>query len=258
MSEREHIDPAAAMLARALDATDPGRIAAEQHAKTCSTCRGLLGEGAAVIAAIDSLPRPAPAADVLARVRASVHSESRRASRLGWAIGAAAIVGWFALAARAASGANTPQLATSVGVMALSVVAAALSARGSGSAARRSLGILVAGLAALVVLRGDTAGDGWGLSIGVKCIAFELAGAGLTLGSAVTLARRGLIGGLRGREFATISAAGALAVDAALHLCCAADATLAHLTAFHVAGVLAAALLGAVAGPRLAHGASVV
>lgn len=258
MTMSQHIDPAAATLARALDATDPERIRAEQHAQSCSACAGLLREAAAVIGAIDSLSRPAPAAaEVLARVRAKVLSENQRAVRLAWGIGGAAFVGWVALAASAAPSANTPQLAASVGVMALSVVAAAIAAMGSASAARRSLGLIAAGLATLVALRADTGGDGWGVSIGVKCLAFELAGAGLTLGLALALVRRGFID-LRASALATIAAAGALAVDAALHLCCAADSTLAHLTAFHVAGVLAAALLGAMAGPRLARGASVV
>jgi len=253
----QHIDPATAMLARALDATDPERITAEQHAQTCSACKGLLGEAAAVIGAIDSLPQPAPAAELLARVRARVLSENQRAIRLGWAIGGAALVGWFALAARAVLGASTPQLVASVGVMALGVVAACIAAMGRASAARRSFGLIAAGLVTLLVLRTDTGGDGWGVSIGVKCLAFELAGAGLTLGTAIALARRGFIS-VRANDLAMIAASGALAVDAALHLCCAADSTLWHLTAFHVAGVLAAALLGAMAGPRLAHGASVV
>jgi hypothetical protein len=91
-------------------------------------------------------------------------------------------------------------------------------------------------------------------ALGVECAATELCGAAVVV-AAGWLALRGGTTSLGAWAAASSAAAGAVAVAAALQLTCPARGALAHLLAFHVAGVLVAAaaaamLLRAACGAR--------
>jgi hypothetical protein len=144
------------------------------------------------------------------------------------------------VAARSHSGSPRDWIAGAV--LALAAVGlAALSPRGGGVAAAA---VVVSALFAV-------AGRGPGplaLDEGLMCLATELAAAAVPLLAAVALARRGRLAGAG--HLAAVAAAGALAGQAALEITCHAGHASAHLLAFHVGGVFAAALLGALAGLR--------
>jgi branched-subunit amino acid transport protein len=99
------------------------------------------------------------------------------------------------------------------------------------------------------------AGEGMSAGIGVRCALFEVAVALAPLGASAYLA---LAGGPRGAlTFAAVGAAGGLAGHAALHVHCPVHSAYPHLLAFHLGGVVLAALLGAALSrlPGLGQGA---
>jgi hypothetical protein len=90
------------------------------------------------------------------------------------------------------------------------------------------------------------------LRVGVECTLLELFAAALPW-----VAFRRVAGPWRSRSAASaVAAAGALSGHAALHLTCPIAHADAHLLVFHFGGVVLAALIGALATPRLKTAAS--
>jgi len=227
---------------------DPERDAAFAHARGCAACAAALREGERLVALIDALPPdPALSGAGWRRAAAPVLEDLPQAPPrvvLPAAALAAALVA--TAAARVHSGAPGDWVAAA----ALAVAAAAIAAF-----AARGLPSLAAAVVASLAFAVAGAGAGpLTAEEGVRCLATELATAAVPLVAALALSRRG--GGVGAARLAAAAAAGALAGQAALEVGCHAPKTFAHLLAFHVGGVLAAAAAGALAGARVAARAS--
>jgi hypothetical protein len=125
---------------------------------------------------------------------------------------------------------------------ALAVAALAVAAM----AGRFAVGVVVAAVSAAVAAALFAGGQGpLAADHGVACLSIELAAAAL-VGGAAWIGARGASPQAVRRSLAAGAVAGALAADAALQITCGSNDAMAHLMAFHAAGVLlvaAAALL---------------
>lgn len=234
---------ARSMALASLPQGDPERAAAEEHAGSCAGCTRALRQGGQLLALVDVELRPAPSAEALRRVEQAVLLKIEREAhaapprtRLLAAAGPA-----LAFTALVAINRHPPHdLASWVVACAAASLAALLAAlvpRGFRTAAAA-----VGSSLALALV----ASNAMGLMpmIGVKCLALELGCALVPFG--LFAATRGAI--LRPASpgaTAALAAAAALAGQAALHLSCPVRGALPHLLAFHVGGVVVAALLGA-------------
>jgi hypothetical protein len=233
------------------------RRAADAHLATCAPCRALLAELDATRLALRRLPPPevppAMREALLARfdaltagAPAQAAAERGREGRLRRRalLGVVAVVGVLAAAARHPSY-GAAELVVSAGLLAAALALAATAGR---SGARHAvLGVVAAALAALSAGRGGPLEP----AEGALCVASELGGAGLVALLAWSAARRGTRAQAL-RALAGGAMAGALAADAALQVTCGVHLALAHLAAFHVAGVAAVAVLAT----RLARAAA--
>ena len=232
----------------ALGEDHPRRAAAVAHARGCPGCAGalreaerlhdLLGEAIAGPGAAGGSPEepwarasaPGPAA-VAERLAAELRRESRRRA---WA-GAAAAVAVAGLVLVAASHLESAPVNVAIAALVLAAaLALALAARrGRGAAALVAVGV------ALVAALGSGRGALLSPSVGLHCLATEVA-AGAVVVASVALALRGSATRL-GRSAAATAAAGALAAAAALQLACPVVTELPHQLAFHLGGVAAVA-----------------
>jgi len=239
----------------ALPADDPERRSAFEHARTCPACARALGEAERVMALLDALPPPPPpSAQALRRASAEILGELGGGPdaarpvpaqpRLAPAAAALAAFGLIVLLAR-------HRLTDRASLLQAGLLLALALLRVAGLTTRGWLGVgvtvMLSGLFALL-------GGAGGLllpAVGWHCLLTESIAAALPLATtALLLARRHTRGGAA--LYAGVAAAGALAGQAGLHLSCPAQAALPHLIAFHVGGVLLAALVGAASARVLA------
>jgi hypothetical protein len=227
------------------------------HVSGCADCALAVREGEKLHALLGRSRLPAPAAAALQRASAQVIAELRAGSRAeargpaavraprksAWAVQGIAAVAAFAaplffLHHRDASG-----WTAAIVVLAASAILAA-----TAGTIRAGALVVLAASAGFAVAEGGIPGfSGAGLEVNYACFCLELAAAALPLGAALWMARSNL----RPGALAQAAAAGALAGQAALNLCCGAHNEASHLWTFHVSGVAAAGLAGWVLEGRL-------
>jgi len=197
---------------------DRERRAAEAHALSCASCAGALAEGAAVLSLVDeALPLGVPQPEALARARREILAEMAAESTPSQLP---------APPRRRRSRASAAAVAALAALPVLSLVLAIFKSGAAG-------------------LQG---------TIGIKCVAFELAFAVGPLVATFALARSGRLG----RPILAVAAgaaAGALVGQAVLHVTCHALPSTSHALVFHTLPVMLALALGALAGRGLQPGA---
>jgi hypothetical protein len=212
-----------------------------EHARTCAGCARALQEGERVLALVDAELAPSPpSAEALLRAKRAVELEldrqparPLRAARV--AVAAATISAGAALAGPWARHhyLDASSMALAAGA---ALTAAVLAGLGAG---RRAAGAAFAACAvSLVVAALASTSPGLFAAVGVHCLALELfTAAGLA-------AAGGLSSSTSGWTTAALASAGALAGQAALHLTCPERSAAPHLLAFHLGGVVLAAVAG--------------
>lgn len=220
------------------------------HVQTCAECTAAIQESEKLHALLGRATLPAPSVAVLQRASSPVFAEMeaelrvkarepvglRQPQRGAWAVqGIAAVAAFvaplFFLHHRDASG-----WAAALVVLATSTVLAAT----AGTLKAGGLVVLAASAGFAVAEGGIPGFSGAGLEMNYACFIVEMAAAALPLGAALWMSRSNL----RPGALAQAAAAGALAGQAALNLCCGAHQEAPHLWVFHVSGVAAAALAG--------------
>jgi hypothetical protein len=251
----------------ALPAGDAEREEAWAHARGCPACARLLDEAerlqAAIGAAVSSAPttdatgpviaalrgRGAPAARGPGRAEAVIVSELRREARWRTLASVVAVCAAFVVVV-ALTGHRSTSIHdwASAFALALAACAAAL-----GAASRRwAIGAVIAApVAALGLALATGAAGRLRPSLGVECLATELACSVAVVAGAWLVLRRGT-SSLGTRAVVAGAAAGALGGAAALQLTCPEQTSLPHVLAFHVLGVAGAAV-GAGAIGRIAE-----
>ena len=236
MTECERCRAAAPGLA-ALRPDAPERVAAWAHASGCPGCAGALREGERLQALVGA-GEPSPiSAGALERVSGAILVELRREARRRTIASIAAVC--VAFAASVGLMRNRSSLAEdwawAAGLGALAIVLAA--------AARRKASLVIAAAILAAATAAVAVGHSGPLAVGVgvHCLAIELASAAMVAGAAWLALRGGTTSPARS-AVAAAAAAGALAGDAALQVACAAREAIPHLLAFHVGGVLLAAV----------------
>jgi hypothetical protein len=227
-----------------LAADDPERIAAAAHARECDECARALRSGERLFQAFAELEPPEPPSQaLLSRIKNEIHADLTRAPEKTVVL-------------------ERP-LPIAAAVAVAFVLGSVITKHHDATASRWIVALLIGGFAALVstqigrqpaVALGASvaasvgfslfarAGEGAFFDVGVKCAALEVAVALVPLGTALFL---GLRGGPRGAlSFAAVGATGALAGHAALHVHCPVYTAHPHVLAFHLGGVVLAALLG--------------
>ena len=234
---------ARSMVLASLPPEDPERANAEAHAASCASCERALRQGAQLLALVKSELRAVPSSEALRRAERGILDEMDR-ERPGTPVRVRVLASFGAAVAFAgmiATARHAPHdLASWVvagGVASLAALLAALASEG----ARTALAAIGSSLALALLA---SSGDGLFAKIGAKCLALEL-GCALVPFALFAAAR-----GLAPRPAspgasAALAGAAALAGQAALHLSCPVHGAMPHLFAFHVAGVVLAALLGA-------------
>ena len=220
----------------ALRPDDPERVAAWSHAAGCAGCARALREAErlqSLLAAWEPAPLPAGALERASReIRAQLRREARR--RLIGSIAAICasvvlLVGFARSRSRSAG-----DLALAAVLWALAVVLAAAASR------KPMLVTALAVLAGAAAITVSGAPGPLAASLGLECLATEVASAAIVVG-AVWLALRGGTTSPPRSAMAAVAAAGALAGDAALQVTCAAHTAVPHVLAFHVGGIVLAA-----------------
>jgi hypothetical protein len=221
----------------ALPPSDPERLAAQAHARACAGCARALREAerlqVALLSAWEPAPLPVGALERASReIRARLRRDARRrviASVAAVCASVAVFVGFSRTRSRSAS-----DWALAAALWALAVVLAATASR------RPLVATAVAVLAAVATGAISGAAGPLAISLGLECLATELASAALVVGAAWLALRGGATSPARS-VVAAAAAAGALAGDAALQVTCAAAAAVPHQLAFHAGGVVLAA-----------------
>jgi hypothetical protein len=238
---------------------DEDRQEAYAHARSCRECARALTEGERTLALLDELPvPPAPSPELLRRVAAEIHLELEAARAIPavpaprrvvrpiepWprrpiAV-AAALVVVLAFVALLVRYYHRP-IAVSIWLQA--TVVAGLAAAGAALAILRRSAWVPAGILgvsiAFALLRGSPGGIG-----AHDCTVLELIASGMTLAPiGILVALRRVPGGAS--TLAGLSAAGALAGQAALDVLCIGRGWMSHLLVFHTGGVLIALVAGA-------------
>ncbi len=215
---------------------------AREHARTCAGCAQALHDAERMLALIDAEWAPSPpSAEALLRAGRAVELEldrqparSLRAARVAAAV---ATISAGAALTRHYHHLNASSAALGAGA---ALTAAALAWFGVG---RRAASAAFAACAvSLVVAALSSASPGLFAAVGVHCLAIELFTAGWPL--AALAAAGGLSSSTSGWTTAALAAAGALAGQAALHLTCPERSATPHLLAFHLGGVVLAAVAG--------------
>jgi hypothetical protein len=241
----EHIADRAAFVA-ALPTNDDERKQAEEHARSCTTCRHALDEGLRLVALLEeALPLPPPTSEALARAARAIEVETsgERRSRawLKWAVGAGVVGSWVF---QVACGIGKPMdlapgtVAVSIAVVALAVTTVLLVR----SRKELAVGALIATSGLLVYVA--QAVPGLEPEFGIHCTMYELAAAAIPWVVAIGVARRCGVAMTRW-NLSAVAAGGALASQAAQHVTCPVHHADAHLFVFHLGGVMLAAMLGA-------------
>jgi hypothetical protein len=221
----------------ALPPEDPERVTAWAHASGCAGCARALREGERLQGLVAAWEHPPLPAGALERASEAILVELRREARRRAAASiAAACVAMVALVGLARDGRRSAMDWAWAAVLgALAIVLAA-------AARRRALLVITAAVVAAFTAAGVVGQAGPpAVEIGLHCLGSELASAALVVG-AVWLAIRGGTTSPARSAVAAAAAAGALAGDAALQVTCAARDAIPHLLAFHVGGVLLAAV----------------
>lgn len=229
----------------ALAPTDPERVAAWEHARSCAGCAAALREGEALLQLIDAgLPAadlsPATLRRLETAVMTAIEAEATADGLPRWRPALAAVVlGTFLLLTLLSRNRamDPPSLWAAAIAAILAAAVAGFARKGVSPAVGLGLGSLIFAL---------WAGTGTGLIplVGLKCLAIELAAAAVPFAIAA-LSRGALPRPASPGPAAAVAAAAALGGQAALHLTCPAAHQLPHLLAFHVMGVALAALIGA-------------
>ena len=246
MSACDELRPKAAGIA-ALPEGDPERESFLAHARGCPGCMEALREGEKLDAALARGELPRPSSRALRRASAPILADLTPSR---WGLRALAALVAFAIPLLFSRHRDTEgwiaALAVLVLATALSSIAGTLRA-GAWVALGASAGFAIAagGIPGL-----PDAEAGLAMRIGVDCLALELAGGAAA--AALVMWRAGR----SAASLAPTAAAGALAAQAALHLACTAHAQAPHLWAFHVGGVVVAALAGWTLQNRLAYSSS--
>lgn len=241
-----------ALALAALEPVDPEAAEARAHARACAGCAHALLQAERMLALLDAGLTPAlPSAEALRRARDAVEErmerEAARTPRLGRlaaplaALGAMALV--IGMASHRALDASSLSLAAASAALALIVAGLGVGKRAGAAAVAACVG--AAGVAALA-----SSSPGLFAATGLHCLSIELFAAAWPV-AAVALAR-GASALSSGWTSAALAAAGALAGQAALAVGCADRTAGPHLLAFHLGGVVLAALAGA-AIPRAAR-----
>ncbi len=240
MTECDRIRADAPGLA-ALHPHDPDRVAAMSHASGCAECARALREAERLqllLSAWEPAPLPAGALERASReIRAQLRRDARR-RLIGSISGVCGSVLVFVMFGRSRS--------RSVSDWAIAAVLWALAVILASTASRKPVlttALAVAGAVAAAIISG-TSGP-LAVSLGLKCLATELASAAIVVG-AVWLALRGGTTSPARSAITVAAAAGALAGDAALQVTCAAHTAVPHVLAFHVGGVILAAAAASV------------
>ena len=240
----EHIADQAGFLA-SLPKEDPERKLAEEHTRSCVTCREALDEGTRLVTMLQrELSSSATAAVPAGRAsRRSIDTEMATekgdSRRLAWVtVGAAAVAWLFQLMVGGGFDLDFDCAAVSLSVFAIAVVSITLM-RGR---PRLVVAVALVTSGLLAYLSGTAAGLEPG--IGTRCAFRELWGAGIMWTIVMFAGRRA--GVKFGRwDVTAVAAAGALAAHAGQHLACKVPHSEAHLLVFHFGGVVLATLLGA-------------
>jgi hypothetical protein len=224
------------------------------HVRTCAECAALVQQNEKLNALLGQAVLPGPSAAAMQRasapVLAELHAEKQQRAlspkkvRQGaWAVQGIAAVAAFAapvlfLHHRDASGWTAAAV-----VLAASTVLAAT----AGTLRAGGLAVLAASAGFAVAEGGIPGFSTVSLNVDYACFFVELGAAALPLGAALWMSRNSV----RPGALAQAAAAGALAGQAALNLCCGVHDRAPHLWMFHVSGVAAAALIGWVLEGRL-------
>jgi hypothetical protein len=228
----------------ALPAGDAERREAWAHARGCPACARALEEMEQLQAVLGDVAPPPLGAGAPARAPRAIVSELRREARRRMLASAVAVAAAFALFVALARHRSPSRLDWAL------ALALAASAGALGMASRRwaVVVVAVAPIAALGPAMVTSAAGALHGSLGVECIATELACAALVVVAAWLAIRQGT-SSLAPGAVAAGAASGAVAGAAALQLTCPVHASLPHLLTFHVGGVLlAAAAAGALWG----------
>ena len=249
MTKHEHISAEQAAGLVALPATDPERISVVALAEECEICSASITEGLEVLKLVDALPSPEPpSAEALARTSAAVLAELEKERATapaaapvrtdGLLVAAASILGWSAMIGFALwHHPDTLRWVVSASTM---VVAAA----GVVLAAAHGRTLILTSLLGSAALVAFAAGGGTlDPTLGIKCLATELAGATFPSVATLWLALRR---DRRLREplsLAGVASAGAVVGQAALLLTCP-QHSVAHQLVFHIGGIALAVVAG--------------
>jgi hypothetical protein len=221
----------------ALPPEDPERVAASAHASGCDGCARALREAERLQSLVATGDPPPLPAGVLERASEAILAELRREARRRMMASMAAVCVVFVALVGVARGRHrsSEDLAWAAVLWALAVALAA-------AVQRRALLVIAAAVVGAATAAVATGRPGpFAVAIGLHCLAAELASAAAVVG-AVWLAIRGGTTSPARSATAAGAAAGALAADAALQVTCAAQDAVPHLLAFHVGGVLLAAV----------------
>jgi hypothetical protein len=217
-----------------------------EHARTCAGCAQALHQAERILALVDAELAPSPpSAEALLRAKRAVELEldrqparSLRAARVAAAV--ATISAGAALAGPLARHHHHLDASSAALGAGAAMTAAALAWLGVG---RRAAGAAFAACVVSLVVAALASGSfGLFAAVGVHCLALEFFTAAWPL--AALAAAGGLSSSTSGWTTAALASAGALAGQAALHLTCPERSAAPHLLAFHVGGVMLAAVAG--------------
>jgi len=216
------------------------------HARSCARCAEQLHWAERMLVMVDAELAPSPpSTEALLRAKGAIELELDRrpamSSRAARAAAAIATLGaGAALAGPLARHHHHLDAGSVVFSAAAAVTAAALAWLGIGR--RPAVAALGACAISLVVAVVPSASPGLFAPVGVHCLALELFTAAWPLAA---LAAAGGVSSSTSRwSTAALAAAGALAGQAALHLTCPERSAGLHLLAFHLGGVMLAAVAG--------------
>jgi hypothetical protein len=252
-----HIDEKAGFLA-ALAKDDPERRQAEEHARSCASCREALDEGRRLVELLsEALPLDPPTQESLDCAAQAIDREQKTADRswrlLTWVAGAGMALGWVLQLFYSKRLTVDPRsVVTSLAVLGATIAAFAF-IRDRQRYVVATL-VLLSGLFALLIGAAATSLE---TRIGVECTMCELVAALIPWLAVIILAKRNEIVLDRITTMAA-AAGGAIASQAAQLMGCPVPHARAHLLVFHFGGVLLALAIGAInplqaAGVAAAH-----
>jgi hypothetical protein len=222
------------------------------HVRTCAECAAAVQDKEKLNALLGKALLPGPSAAAMQRasapVLAELHAEAQQRAFAPKKPRAWAVQGIAAAAAFAAPLLFLHRHNASAWTAALVVLAASTVLAATAGTLRAGALVVLAASAGFAVAEGGIPGfSNVAFNVDYLCFFGELGAAALPLGAALWVSRNGV----RPGALAQAAAAGALAGQAALNLCCGAHEQAPHLWLFHVSGVAVAALIGWVLEGRL-------